>query len=153
MRYTAAAIVMLGTSLGACGSDGASFWTDTPVVDSSGILTNTDDFNDHLSGDEPPYSNDPVTAGTVFVNHGEPEANETVSVTSGAGAGSGETSVFFTTEGMQDDSVEAARYHLVFLDQAITGGTTGEQRLIFGELEFRCQPGRGQQDFAHDLCL
>jgi len=57
-----------------------------------------------------------------------------------------------TYEVEKDDPVRGVRYLLTFEDEAFTGGTPGSFRLITGVRELRCQPGRGQPDWAPALC-
>lgn len=52
-----------------------------------------------------------------------------------------------TVTGLGDDSVDAERYHVVF-----THGPDGRYRFSSGERTFKCQSGRGHQDFDVGLC-
>ena len=62
--------------------------------------------------------------------------------------GAANATVTVTIEDLADDSIDAVRYVMRFEDfgdDAI--------RLATGSWSQRCQPGRGHQDFATDLCV
>ncbi len=57
------------------------------------------------------------------------------------------TVVTATITNLGDDSVAAMRYRVVF-----TGGRDGPYRFSSGERTFKCQSGRGHQDFDVSTC-
>ena len=68
-------------------------------------------------------------------------------------AGSGETDVIIIRDVVGDDSVAAERIRLTFVDEGYVGGTAGVHRLLYGERQVRCHPGRGHEDWGTTPCL
>ena len=60
----------------------------------------------------------------------------------------GGSTVTLLRDNLEDDSVRAQRYTLEF---ALVAG--GEVSLSSARVDYRCQPNRGHQDFAPELCL
>ena len=153
MKRSIAFLLLAATIATACtGDDSVSFWTGVPEFDASGQVSNVDEYNDHLETSDPPYRTNAGSAGGIFARVETNTEGELTSITTNPGAGSGETDVIIIVDGQLDDSVAATKLLLVFVDAAIVGGTSGDQQLLFGQIEYRCQPGRGQQAFAPDLC-
>lgn len=163
-----AAIAALAASLalGACGDDDepggndvargcseelpdSSGWSGNAPIDPETGEVDVEAFNEYLAEAEPPVSTSPCDAARVFARidaQGDPEqGGATVEVEP---EDSAEATATIVTEGLQDDSIEAQRWTLEF------GPAEGDRiELRSGLVEYRCHEGRGQQDFATDLCL
>lgn len=62
--------------------------------------------------------------------------------------GGGEAVVLLTAYGLRDDSVRDERLRLLYRDNGV-----GTWELVDAGRQFRCQPGRGHEDWGPTLCL
>lgn len=138
-----------------CCVSGNVQWPDTPVWAADGALANVASFNSFVDTERPCYRHYPEAAAQIVLGM-DPSGSrpqEAFVLAYHPGAGSGETDVVIILEIDGDDSVAAERYVLTFVDEIVVGGTPGVHRLVYGTRQFRCHPGRGQQNWATTPCL
>lgn len=102
-----------------------------------------DGFNEYIDEVQPFWAADPVLFSYQFVQ--SVEANEQVQVTLDD---ADSPTISVVTTGLLGDSVEATQ-HLLVTER----GDDGLLRFESGTYGFRCQPGRGQQDFSTEFCI
>lgn len=158
--------LLAALALGACGDDDepggdgvargcseelpdSSGWSGNAPIDPATGEVDVEAFNRYLADAEPPVSTSPCDAARVFARvdaQGDPEQGG-VSVEVDP-EDSAEATATVVMEGIPDDSIEAQRWTLEFRP------AEGDRiELSSGLVEYRCHEGRGQQDFATDLCL
>ena len=140
------------TNLRECSSQvpDSSGWTGAidALIDTTTGTVNVAPFNEYLLAASVPVNRSPCDAARVLLHLDRPrQEGETVSVAVDP-EGAANATVTVTIEHLADDSIAAVRYAMRFEDfgdDAI--------RLAAGSWSQRCQPGRGHQDFATELCV
>ena len=117
-------------------------------------MSNVAVFNGFVDDNKPCWRHYPIDAAFAILGIDPTDDAPTTpaQVQRGPGAGSGEVDVTLVFE-EADDSVAATRYRFTFVDEGYTGGHDGVFRLIEGMREFRCQPGRGHEDWGTTPCV
>ena len=138
-----------------CCTAGRLDWPDSPAWSTDGVMTNVGSFTAFVDANRPCYRHYPEASAQAVLgmdpsgSHPQPAFE----LAYHPGAGSGETDVVVTRDVEGDDSVAGERVTLTFLDEAVTGGTAGVHRLVFGQREVRCHAGRGHEDWSTTPCL
>ncbi len=169
MRKFASAVIVfaLGLALGACGSSSPSSGTTTsePTTQmtstgstSTGATTSVptswsgppqagpdgsiaiDGFNEYAEAHFPAEKRVPRELAIEFL---QPTGKYEVDVTNRTGG----ATVVVLRDSLEDDSVHAIRHELGF--GLITGG---KWRLFTAKAAYKCQQGRGHQEFTAELC-
>lgn len=137
-----------------CCDPAVGAWPNDATWDSDGQLSNADVFRSFVEDARPCWRHYPIASAMALIGI-DPTADAPIelSVERAPSAGSGEVDVTLTQNVTGDDSVAAVRYRCTFVDEAYTGGEAGVFRLLEAVREFRCQPGRGQNDWGPQLCL
>jgi hypothetical protein len=111
-----------------------------PAPDGS---VDTTAFNAQIESVRPSWAVDPTQAALAFVGPADNWKRDTGS----AALERDQWRVTITDSRLPDDSVNGRRYILVFRTTPST-----RLELISASVAWRCQPGRGHQDFAPDPC-
>lgn len=129
-------------------------WDASPAWASSGHMTNVAALNAFVEDHGPCWQHHPVSAALAIlgVDPTSDAPTTPAQVERAPGAGSGEVDVRVVYE-EADDSMAATRSRFTFVDEGYTGGEAGVLRLIEGMREFRCQPGRGHEDWGTTPCV
>lgn len=102
------------------------------------------EYADFLADHGPPTGGGPVDAALELLGDAYGEVEPDVSSRPADG---GRTIVAVELGPLQDDSVSAVRFELVFI-----GGEAGDLVLESASWASRCQPDRGHQEFSTGLC-
>lgn len=173
MRKFASAVVLfaLGLALGACGSSSPSSGTTSTKPTTSGTTQATstaststgtttsvptswsgppqagpdgsiaiDGFNEYAATHLPAEKRVPRELAVEFLR---PSGSYDVQVTNRVGG----ATVVVLQDNLEDDSVHAIRHELGF--GLVTGG---KWRLFTAKAAYKCQQGRGHQNFTAELC-
>ena len=104
-------------------------------------------FNARLDSEHPTWASSPERIANEFLNTDTIDAS--IDVATQLTALSPEAAdVVVDVDGLRDDSVHAARYHLHLVRQP-----DQTWRLATVAWSQQCQPGRGHQNFTTELCL
>lgn len=117
-------------------------WPGTARVDADSGVVTAPGVNDHIDEHQPFWADDPELFAYQIKSSIGP--NERVSIEYD---GSAAPVIDIVTEGFLDDSVAASRLRIT-----TERGADGLLRFVDGFSTFRCQPGRGHQDFSRELC-
>ena len=147
MRTAAVLVVVL--ALAGCGNDVdvELVWGGPPDAAPGGAVS-TAGFTEFQQQVDEDWERSPAMAAPTFLRLDERTARRiTIDARSGAEGGGGQI-VTVTLDGIADDSVRTERWTLGFEE------APGSVYALTGALrEFRCQEGRGQQDFAGEACV
>jgi hypothetical protein len=140
------------TNLRECSSQlpDSSGWTGEidALIDATTGTVDVAPFNGYLETASVPINRSPCDAARVLLHlDRSSQQGETVSVVVDP-EGAANATVTVTIDNLADDSIAAVRYVLRFEDYG-----NDAIRLAAGSWSQRCQPGRGQQDFATALCV
>lgn len=140
---------------GRCCDASVGAWPGPASWSASGRLEDAADVNSFVDDERPCWRHLPVdfSLAILGIDPGGDAPTDPPLLERTPGAGSGEVDVRLQYDHEGDDSVAATRYRFTFVDGAFTGGSARHFRLIEGVREFRCQPGRGHEDWGPDLCL
>jgi hypothetical protein len=134
--------------LAGCGGDetpAPASWDGPPRPTEDGDVA-VDGFNAYAETIEAAWRRSPLLTVVEFLALEEPEASTTSLVLRQTPERFDDAVVTATTDGLLDDSVRGQRYVLELERQ------DGVWRLLSARVAWRCQAGRGQQDFAPELC-
>jgi hypothetical protein len=142
-----AALVAVAVGLVAvgCGSD-ELVWGGPPEPAAGGPVS-VADFTEFQDDVDEAWERSPAMAAGEFLRLDERTAGRTTIEATAGPEGTGPQTVVVTLDGLADDSVRAERWTLAF--EEANGVYTLESALR----EFRCQPGRGHQDFSSEECV
>lgn len=151
MRLLASALVAVGLLAGCGYGDGddaqstttvePATWSGPPRPAEDGTIS-VEGFNEYAQQELPAEKRVPRELAIEFLQAEEPY--EVTLDTSRPGG----TTVTVLKDNLEDDSVRAQRHILEF--SLFSGGVVN---LSEARVEYRCQAGRGQQDFSPELCL
>ncbi|MDZ7676975.1 MAG: hypothetical protein U5K29_00295 [Acidimicrobiales bacterium] len=113
-------------------------------VDPESGEVDVSEYADFLADHGPPTGGGPVDAALELLGEAYGEVEPDVSSRPADG---GRTIVAVELGPLQDDSVAAVRFELIFI-----GGEAGDLVLESASWASRCQPGRGHQEFSTGLC-
>lgn len=138
-----------GAVVRACSSEPpiSEDWTGDPRG-GIGIGADVADFNDYLASAPAPVSTSPCDAAGVFLHLDRPQDQGASVDVVPEPEESATATVTVTLDDLPDDSVAAQRWTLEF--EPAEGDAI---RLADATVAYRCQPGRGQQEFAVGLCV
>ena len=105
-------------------------------------------FNSFLESADPEISDSPCNAARVFLHLDRPQGEGTTVDVTVEPESAAEARVTITRDHLPDDSVRAERWTLEF-----EPGAGDSVRLARGRVAYRCQRGRGHQDFSPRLCV
>jgi hypothetical protein len=144
-----AALCLTSVALAGCdGGDGGneSAWAGPPEPAADGSVA-VDGFVEHQDEVDERWERSAELAAAEFLRLEERTAVRTTIAGRSEGEGGGPRGVTVTLDGLLDDSVRAERWLLLF-----EPGGDG-YALRSAVRTFRCQPGRGHQDFTAELCV
>jgi len=131
---------------GCGGDDGAPAWDGPERPFAADGTVSVADFNDYADEVDEPWERSPVLLAGEFLRLDRTQAFRTSVEAEAPGEGNETASVTATLQGLEDDSVAAARY-VLGLER------DGEVwRLASAMWAQRCQAGRGHEDFSTELC-
>jgi len=145
LAYAASALV--AAALAGCGSDidVELVWGGPPDAEPGGAVS-TEGFAAFQREVDEEWERSPAMAAGVFLRLDERKAVRTTIDAKAGPEGQGGQTVVVTLDGLADDSVRTERWTLGFEEADGVYALTGALR------EFRCQPGRGHEDFAGEVC-
>ncbi|MFP3906678.1 MAG: hypothetical protein ACLFWR_06575 [Acidimicrobiales bacterium] len=114
-------------------------------VDPESGEVDVSEYADFLADHGPPTDGGPVDAALELLGEAYGEVEPDVSSRPADG---GRTIVTVEFGPLQDDSVAAVRFELIFI-----GGEEGDMVLESASWASRCQPERGHQEYSTGLCL
>lgn len=124
-------------------ADRAEFWAGRPEYGDDGGVTLPD--IDTAIDFEAAWARDPIAFGNAVAGRLAANERRTIELQRPSDA---EFVVSVTTSDHFDDSVSASR-----LELTLRRDDDGRFRFVSGHWAQTCQPGRGQQDFAAELCV
>jgi hypothetical protein len=151
VRLVAYAALFLGLlALAGCDGNGDgngdAAWAGPPEPAADGSVSVVE-FAEYRDGVEERWEGSAELTAAEFLRLDERTAVRTTIAGAGVGEGGGPRTVTVTFDGLLDDSVHAERWTLVFEPE------DGGYRLESAVRTFRCQQGRGHQDFTPELCV
>ncbi len=118
-------------------------WPGRVETDLQAGTTSVPGLNEHIDAEQPLWAADPTLFAWQIESSIEP--NELVSVTDD---GAPSPTITITTSGFLDDSVEGVQ-RVITTER----GDDGLLRFVSGTYGWRCQPGRGHQDYTTEPCI
>jgi hypothetical protein len=139
--------VSLALAVAGCGGDdGAPAWDGPDRPFAADGTVSVAEFNAYADEVDEPWERSPVLLAGEFLRLDRSQAFRTSVVAEAPGEGNDTATVTATLQGLQDDSVAAARY-LLGLQR------DGEAwRLASAMWAQSCQAGRGHENFSTELC-
>jgi hypothetical protein len=163
-KLLATAALGLLLSLSACGGDddgddgtiracaattpSSAAWRGNAEADRATGGVEVAPFNRYLEGADPEINRSPCNAARVFLHLDRPQGEGTTVDLAVEPENSAEATVTVTLDHLPDDSVAAERWILEF-----EPGAGDMVRLVRARVAYRCQQGRGHQDFSTRLCI
>jgi hypothetical protein len=148
--------LVLVPAVAGCGADeedpaapAAEPWPGPPQPDEDGNVP-VDEFNAYVEEHDPDWARTPLLAAAAFYGERErmPGEGGEVTLVAERPEAEDERTVVVTEDELPDDSVRAVRYTLRF-----ERADEETWRLAEAQWAQRCQPDRGQQDFAPEPCV
>lgn len=121
---------------------GTAGWPGNTEVDIDTGTTSAPGLNDHIAANQPSWAADPTLLGLQLSPWAGP--NERVDIQFDEGA----STLTITTSGLLDDSTESTQ-QVIRLERDADDGLW---RFVSGTYGWRCQPGRGHQDYSIEFC-
>jgi hypothetical protein len=122
---------------------GTGGWPGQLEVDIDTGTSSAPGLNDHIAADQPRWAADPILLGLQLSPWSGP--NERVDIQFDEAT----SELTITTSGLLDDSTESTQL-VIQLERDVGDGLW---RFVSGTYGWRCQPGRGHQDYSVEFCI